>query len=74
MKISLLLYLLLSLFKGISFKEYMDFYRVMLFINDIDTALTFYNIAGASIDKGFFIYLVINGCISYTNLYFCLYL
>lgn len=36
---------------GITFQEYMDFYHAMLFVNNIDTALNFYNISGASIDK-----------------------
>ena len=37
--------------KGITFQEYLDFYKVLKYINDIDTALMFYHIAGASIDK-----------------------
>jgi len=40
------------LLKGISFDEYMDFVQVLKYINDVDTALMFYHIAGASIDKG----------------------
>ena len=44
-------------FQGISFEEYLDFYRVLKYINDIDTALMFYHVAGASIDKGSFICL-----------------
>jgi len=38
--------------KGISFDEYMDFFQVLKHINDVDTALMFYHVAGASIDKG----------------------
>lgn len=38
--------------QGITFKEFVDFYQVMQFINDIDTALMFYHLAGASIDQG----------------------
>jgi len=38
--------------KGISFEEYVDFFQVLKYINDVDTALMFYHIAGASIDKG----------------------
>ena len=38
--------------QGITFEEYLDFYEVLKFINDIDTALMFYHVAGASIDKG----------------------
>ncbi|KAI0231815.1 hypothetical protein LSAT2_017828 [Lamellibrachia satsuma] len=38
--------------KGITFDEYLDFYKVLRFINDVDTALMFYHVAGASIDKG----------------------
>lgn len=37
--------------KGITFQEYLDFFQVLKFINDIDTALMFYHVAGASIDK-----------------------
>jgi len=37
--------------KGITFKEYHDFAQVLKSINEIDTALTFYHVAGASIDK-----------------------
>ena len=38
--------------QGITFDEYLDFYKVLRFINDVDTALMFYHVAGASIDKG----------------------
>ena len=38
--------------QGITFGEYLDFYKVLKYINDIDTALMFYHVAGASIDKG----------------------
>lgn len=37
--------------QGINFKEYYDFAQVLKSINEIDTALTFYHVAGASIDK-----------------------
>lgn len=40
--------------QGITFKEFVDFYQVMQFINDIDTALMFYHLAGASIDQATF--------------------
>ncbi|XP_031622899.1 calcium uptake protein 1 homolog, mitochondrial-like isoform X2 [Contarinia nasturtii] len=36
---------------GISLKEYLDFFHFLNNINDVDTALTFYHIAGASIDQ-----------------------
>jgi Ca2+-binding EF-hand superfamily protein len=36
---------------GITYKEFLDFFQVLKFINDIDTALMFYHVAGASIDK-----------------------
>lgn len=36
---------------GISFEEFLDFFEVLKFINDVDTALMFYHVAGASIDK-----------------------
>jgi len=38
--------------KGIGFDEYVNFFQVLKHINDIDTALMFYHVAGASIDKG----------------------
>lgn len=37
--------------KGISNKEYLDFFHFLNNIQDVDTALTFYHIAGASIDQ-----------------------
>lgn len=36
---------------GISKAEYLDFFHFLNNINDVDTALTFYHIAGASIDQ-----------------------
>lgn len=37
--------------QGISNKDYLDFFHFLNNINDVDTALTFYHIAGASIDQ-----------------------
>ncbi|CAF0890440.1 unnamed protein product [Brachionus calyciflorus] len=37
--------------KGITLKDYEEFFKVLRCIHDIDTALKFYTIAGASIDK-----------------------
>jgi hypothetical protein len=37
--------------KGIDLKDYENFFQVLRSINEIDTALKFYSIAGASIDK-----------------------
>lgn len=37
--------------KGISQQDYLDFFHFLNNINDVDTALTFYHIAGASIDQ-----------------------
>ncbi|XP_055858903.1 calcium uptake protein 1 homolog, mitochondrial-like isoform X1 [Episyrphus balteatus] len=37
--------------KGISKSDYLDFFHFLNNINDVDTALTFYHIAGASIDQ-----------------------
>ncbi|KAK2585709.1 hypothetical protein KPH14_010322 [Odynerus spinipes] len=37
--------------QGISKEEYLKFFHFLNNINDVDTALTFYNIAGASIDQ-----------------------
>ncbi|KAF7381955.1 hypothetical protein HZH68_015828 [Vespula germanica] len=37
--------------KGINKEEYLKFFHFLNNINDVDTALTFYNIAGASIDQ-----------------------
>ncbi|CAH1793329.1 unnamed protein product [Owenia fusiformis] len=36
---------------GISFREFQDFFSLLSSINDVDTALTFYHVAGASIDQ-----------------------
>ena len=36
---------------GITLSEYLNFYQVLYAINDIDTALTFYNMAGAPIER-----------------------
>lgn len=38
--------------QGITKDEYLKFFHFLNNINDVDTALTFYNIAGASIDQG----------------------
>lgn len=40
--------------KGISFKQYAEFAQLLKCIADVDTALTFYHLAGASIDKATF--------------------
>lgn len=37
---------------GISKDEYLKFFHFLNNINDVDTALTFYHIAGAAIDQG----------------------
>lgn len=37
---------------GISKEEYLKFFHFLNNINDVDTALTFYHIAGAAIDQG----------------------
>ena len=37
-------------FQGVTFVEYLNFYQFLKNINDVDTALTFYHVAGASID------------------------
>lgn len=37
---------------GISLAAYLDFFHFLNNINDVDTALTFYHIAGACIDQG----------------------
>lgn len=37
--------------EGISLSDYLSFYQVLYCINDIDTALTFYHIAGAPIER-----------------------
>ena len=37
--------------QGISKEDYLNFYHFLNNINDVDTALTFYHIAGASIDE-----------------------
>lgn len=38
--------------QGISEEDYLHFFHFLNNINDVDTALTFYHIAGASIDQG----------------------
>merc|ERR1719402_1057267 len=37
--------------EGVELKDYLNFYQVLYSINDIDTALTFYHVAGAPIDR-----------------------
>lgn len=37
--------------QGISKQDYLNFFHFLNNINDVDTALTFYHIAGASIDQ-----------------------
>lgn len=41
--------------KGISRDDYLKFFHFLNNINDVDTALTFYHIAGASIDPSKFL-------------------
>merc|ERR1719158_2661813 len=36
---------------GVGLTDYLNFYQVLYSINDIDTALTFYHIAGAPIER-----------------------
>ena len=44
---------LLSLFiQGLTFQEVENFFTFLKNINDVDTALSFYHMAGASLDKG----------------------
>jgi len=43
--------------RGISEEDYLHFFHFLNNINDVDTALTFYHIAGASIDQGLFYFL-----------------
>jgi hypothetical protein len=37
--------------EGVAFDEFAGFFEVLKHINDVDTALMFYHVAGASIDK-----------------------
>lgn len=39
-------------FQGITFEEYLAFWTFLKSINDVDTALSFYHLAGVSIDQG----------------------
>ena len=39
---------------GITLEDFLNFYQVLYSINDIDTALTFYHIAGAPIERSTF--------------------
>lgn len=46
-------YSALSLFfQGLTFQEVENFFTFLKNINDVDTALSFYHMAGASLDKG----------------------
>lgn len=52
--------------QGITFEEVENFFTFLKNINDVDTALSFYHMAGASIDKGklshlpfFYIYILV---------------
>jgi hypothetical protein len=46
--------------QGITFDEYSSFFEVLKHITDVDTALSFYHVAGASIDKGcYLIYILL---------------
>lgn len=38
--------------KGITFEEYLSFWKFLKSVNDVDTALSFYHLAGVSIDQG----------------------
>lgn len=40
------------LLQGITFEEVENFFTFLKNVNDVDTALSFYHMAGASIDKG----------------------
>lgn len=40
--------------QGINEQDYLNFFHFLNNINDVDTALTFYHIAGASIDQSMF--------------------
>lgn len=39
-------------FQGLTFQEVENFFTFLKNINDVDTALSFYHMAGASLDKG----------------------
>jgi len=39
---------------GVSLEDYQKFFHLLSNINDVDTALTFYHIAGAAIDPSKF--------------------
>lgn len=41
-----------SFVQGITFQEVENFFTFLKNVNDVDTALSFYHMAGASIDKG----------------------
>lgn len=42
---------------GISFKDFLDFSRLLRSISDLDTALTFHTLAGAAIDSDTFLHM-----------------
>lgn len=43
--------------QGISFEEYLAFWKFLKSINDVDTALSFYHLAGVSIDRETFLHV-----------------
>lgn len=45
--------------KGVSKEDYLKFFHFLNNINDVDTALTFYHIAGASIDQGMVLLIIL---------------
>lgn len=47
-----LLFVFSCLVQGITFEEVENFFTFLKNVNDVDTALSFYHMAGASIDKG----------------------
>lgn len=46
--------------QGITFEEVENFFTFLKNVNDVDTALSFYHMAGASIDKGTNIHTLTN--------------
>lgn len=49
--------------QGISRDDYLKFFHFLNNINDVDTALTFYHIANASINQCEYIFLMVNNSI-----------
>jgi len=68
----LVLHLLWFYFQGITFEEYLSFWKFLKSVNDVDTALSFYHLAGVSIDQGMLsVVLRLDDLVMHGNLVSC---